>query len=232
MTPLYLDLVNKVFNRLNLFEKGEKSKDRELTFNPFITVARDPGSGGKPIADLVANKLGFEFYDDRLIEEVAKSAKLRKEVLQQVDEKKRSQMQDLIHTLLNPDYVAESTLITHLCKVVLSLAQQGSIVMLGRGTNFIIPEAYGLRVRITAPYRVCVARAVEFEGVNYQEAREIIREVTADRTGFVKQYFGKDINNPKYYDLTINTTYMSLKDSRDLIIKAFYQKFPEMKTSR
>lgn len=230
MSALYLKLADKLISRDNLVDQVKKGLvEKSFTYKPFVTVSRDPGSGGKPIAKLLAKKLGFKFYDAQLIREIAKSAEARREILKDVDEKQRTMIEDLVHNVLNPEYISERRYITHLCKVVLRLAQEGNVVILGRGSNFITPNAYGLQVRITAPYRVCVARAVQYEGVQHSEAREIIKKVMAERAGFVKQYFGKDITNAKYYDITLNTTYMTLEDARDTILSCFRKKFPRRK---
>ena len=225
MSKLYLKFVDKFYKQLDIVEKSLVKEDKTPLFKPFITISRDPGSGGKPIAEKVAAKLGHEFYDDKLIEEVAKSAKLTKEVLSKVDEKSRQVVSDLVHHMINPDYVSESQYLQHLCKVLLTLSQKEQAVFLGRGSNYILPKKYGLRVRITAPYRVCVARAVQHEDVSYDKAREIIRDVTEERERFVKQYFGKDIGSSKYYDLTINTHYMSIDDAVEVICTAFKKRF-------
>lgn len=221
----FLKMVDKLFQQNEITQRWIGDDNDDNHFKPFITIARSPGSGGKPIAKMVSEKLHFEFYDDKLIEEVAKSAKLRTEILERIDEKTRTAIQDLVHNVLNPDYVPETRYIKHLCKVVLSLAQSGKVVLLGRGSNFITPDALGLHVQVTAPYRVCVSRAVQYEKVSYSKAREIIKEVTEDRRGFVQQYFGKDLFNPIYYDLTINTTHFDIEQSAEMIIQAFKTKF-------
>jgi hypothetical protein len=173
--------------------------------------------------------MNFEFYDEQFVLDIAKSTKARKEILEEVDEKSRTQVEDLIHNILNPEYISERRYITHLCKVVLHRALEGNVVLLGRGTNFITPNAFGLHIRVTAPYRVCVARAVQYEHVSHKKAREIIRKITKERAEFVKQYFGKNMFNGKYYDLTLNTTYMSLDDAVEIIMEAFKRKYPDWK---
>lgn len=226
MENLIHNLVEKVFDRQEVFDRIHNETEEEfLKFHPFITVSRDPGSGGRPIAKIVSEKLNFTFYNQKLIDEIAKSAKARLDIMEDVDERQRTLMEDVVHNVLNPEYISERRYIKHLCKVVLKLAQNGGVVLLGRGTNFITPNSMGLHVRITAPYRVCVARAVKYEKMSYSKARQVIRKVAAERAGFVKQYFNKDIGNPKYYDLTINTTYLSLEDAADIIVAAFKRKF-------
>lgn len=191
---------------------------------PFITIARDPGSGGKIVGQEVAKRLGYAFYDHELIEEIAKSTKLRKSVLDQVDEKGRTALQDLIQGLVNPDYVSDITYFTALCKVILSIAYRGNAVILGRGANFITPFAQGLHVYVTAPQQVLVQRAIDFEGHTPAKAKEIVKEIEKDRAEFVRQYFGKDISNADYYDLVINTTFFKPHQAAEIILRAHEMK--------
>lgn len=225
----YYPLINKIVKSLNLRDKltlpfDEESAEKAF-HKPFITISREPGSGGAPIAKLLAEKLGFALVDRQIIEEIAQSTKKRKEVIQAVDEKSRSAIDDIVHSLLNEDYIDDLRYVQELVRVVLVYAHQGHCVILGRGANFITPFAYGLHVRITAPYQVRVQRAIDYEGYSPSQARKIIAEVEKERREFVKQYFSKKIDKSNAYDLTINTTYFNIKDSRDIIIKAFCHKF-------
>lgn len=193
--------------------------------HPVVTVARDPGSGGNPIAKKVADKLGYEFYDDALIEAIARSAKRRSGVIKKVDEKARGLIQDLVHTILNPEYISQETYVRHLTRAVLSIAHQGRAVFLGRGINFILPPESSLNVLITAPKGTRVKRAVKFENHTAAQAREIIDKVSKDRRDFVATYFKKGYHNPKYYDLIINTSYLDIDDAADLIVQSVKHKF-------
>lgn len=193
---------------------------------PFITVERDPGSGGRPIAKLLAQRLDFEFYDDKLLAEIAKSTKIKRRVLEQIDEKGRSMIQDVTQSLLNPDYVSDVKYMRELIKVILTLGYKGHAVVLGRGANFILPEGNGLRVRITAPYRVRLQRAIYYETKTPEQAEETVKSIERDRRDFIRQYFNKDIADPQYYDVVINTTFLSMEDAAEIIEAAYYRKFP------
>lgn len=224
----YYPLINKIISGLNLRDNLSlpfKEESEQSFQKPFITISREPGSGGAPVAKLLAEKLGFTLVDRQIINEIAKSTKKRKDVIRAVDEKSRSAIDDIIHSLLNEDYIDDLRYIQELVRVVLIYAHQGHCVILGRGANFITPFAYGLHVRITAPYQVRVGRAVNYEGYSHNQAKKIIAEVEKERREFVKQYFNKKISKSNAYDLTINTTYFDIEDSRDIIIKAFCHKF-------
>ncbi|MDQ3008887.1 MAG: cytidylate kinase-like family protein [bacterium] len=229
MSLHYYPLINKVITTLNLRDKlafGSHPNPDEAFRRPFITIAREPGSGGAPIARAVAEKLHFTCIDEQIIEEIAKSTKKRKEVIKAVDEKGRTAIQDIVHSLLNVDYVDDIKYVRELVKVVLTYAHQGHVVILGRGANFITPFAKGLHVNITAPYSVRVQRAMEFEGHTLDIAKDVIAENEQERKVFIKQYLKKDSSKCNAYDMTLNTTYFTVEQARDVIIEAFYRKFP------
>ena len=224
----YYPLINKIIKGLNLkdqsFLPAELSSEDSFV-KPYITISREPGSGGAPIAKLVAEKLGFTLVDKQIVDEIAKSTKKRKEVIQAVDEKKRSAIDDMVHALLNEDYIDDLKYVSELVRVMLVYAHQGHCVLLGRGGNFITPFAHGLHVRITAPYQVRVQRSIDYEGYTNAQAKKRIADVEKERKEFVTQYFSKNTTKSNSYDLTINTTAFEIEDSRDIIIKAFCHKF-------
>lgn len=220
LTEKLLAKVGMLANRPLGFFRKEKPH-----FPPFITVSRESGSGGKPIAEMVAKALKFELLDEVLAEEVAKSAKKRKELIESVDEKSRGLVSDVIQSVLNPEYISDMTYIRHVTRVILLKAHKGKVVILGRGANFMIPSGAGLRVRIQAPYNVRVKRAIKYEKIDLDRAREIIRKVDTERKDFVRQYFNKNISNANYYDLILNTEHMTMEDAGDLVLLAFKRKF-------
>ncbi len=228
----YAPLIDKLFNFLDIKQKlFEENLDAEDAFvNPFITIAREPGSGGAPIAKSLAKKLGFEYVDEQIIEEIANSTQKRKAIVKQVDEKSRTHIEDILHSVFNAEYMDETTYVHELVRIILTYAYKGKTVIIGRGANFITPFARGLHVNITAPYSVRVQRAMDFEGHSNAKAKQVIADVEKERKDFVKQYFGKNITKVNSYDLSINTTYFGVQEARDVIIEALYRKFSKSLT--
>lgn len=204
---------------------NSKLSNKSNGFKPFITISREPGSGGRPVAEMVAKSLNFELYDEKFVEAIAKSTKRRAELIKSVDEKARGMVTDVLQSVLNPDYISDMTYIRHAAKVILSRAQKGKVIFLDRGGNFIAPAASALRVRIQAPYGIRVAWAIKYEHIGLDKAKEIIGRADEERKEFVRQYFGKNISNANYYDLVLNTAHMRLEDVRDIIVLAFKRKF-------
>ena len=218
-------LTNNLLPKLAAVPRFVRKARTDQPFRPVITISREPGSGGRPIAEMVAKTLRFELYDEKFIEDIAKSTKRRTDLIKSVDEKARGLVTDMLQSILNPDYISDMTYIRHAAKVILTRAHRGKAVFLDRGTNFIIPAESTLRVRVQAPYPVRVSRAIKHEGIDAGRAREIIRKHDTERKEFVRQYFDKNISSANFYDLVLNTTFMTLEDARDLIILAFKKKF-------
>lgn len=231
MQHLYEELMGRMSDVLKPVSsahefKQERVKRRTYKFNPFVTISREPGSGGKYISKKLAKLMGFRHYDKKLIEEVAKSVNRREALIRTIDEKGRSFIQDLVHSLFDPDYISDAKYIKKLCNVVLAISEKGNAVILGRGANFYTLGEHGLHVRISAPYPVRVQRARKHDRLSEKKAREVIRKVDYDRKSFVSQYFGKNISSANYYDLVINTTYLDVDETAQIILKAFKLKFP------
>jgi cytidylate kinase len=228
MNISYYPFIDKALSLFNLRERmmNADAKNSSSFVTPFITIAREPGSGGAPIAKAVAQKIGFEFIDEQIIDDIAKSTKKRREIIKQIDEKSRTGIEDIIHSALNTEYVDDLKYVRELFKVILAYAHQGKTVILGRGANFITPFAKGLHVNITAPHKIRVQRAIDFEGHSESKAKAVIAKTERERKDFVKQYLKKDINDVGAYDLVINTSYFRMAEASDLVIEALYRKFP------
>lgn len=230
MAVHYYPLINRFFKLFQVRESIQSPYPilgEERFTKPFITIAREPGSGGVPIANAVAKKLGYLCLDEQVIDEIASSTKLRKDLIKAVDEKNRSHLEDIVQSLLNADYVDDLKYVKELTKVLVTYAIRGNVVIVGRGANFLTPFAKGLHMSITAPYEVRVKRAMDYEGFSRKKAEEVIAKVEKERKEFVKQYFRKDPSKINSYDVTLNTAYFSVEQSRDLIIDALRRKFPE-----
>ena len=91
MKNLYDKLVNRVIKSTSLVRlkrvdsSVKESNPNERFIKPFITVSREPGSGGKPVAKLLSKWLKFDLYDKQLITDLSKSVRKRKALLDKVD---------------------------------------------------------------------------------------------------------------------------------------------------
>ncbi len=220
------NLINKQIKDYLLRNKLDRELKRS-PFQPCITVSRENGSGGHAIASKIAKKLGFKYYDEELIDLIAKKTHLKKELIKSVDEKTHDTIETFVSSFLGFPPLPEHAYIRALTQIILAIAHKGKAVILGRGGNFIIPPESTLKVRIIAPFKVRLQNSLKFEypGRSLAYVKEKLLKTHLERKNFVKKYFGKDIGNANYYDLVINTAYLSIDKVVNLIIAAFKEKF-------
>ncbi len=71
----------------------------------IITVAREYGSGGKDIAKIIADRLGYDCVDKELIAEIAHAAGVSEDVVEQLDEVGESTIRRFLGELFTPSTV-------------------------------------------------------------------------------------------------------------------------------
>ena len=169
----------------------------------IITISRQMGSGSIPIANEIAEQLGYTLVDGEAIMQVAASYGLSAESVEQADEKPP-------HFVEQMDSQQEIDL--HLIElIVLEYALKGNVIIYGRGGQDLLKDIKSvLRVRLIAPFEDRVEHWAEREWMDPDQARVMIRKSDQQRAGFIKYYFDRDWDDPLGYDLTINTQRLSL----------------------
>ncbi len=203
------------------FQKVFNLKKRQ---KPFITVSREPGSGGQLIAKRLAQHLHFKFYDEEILNRMFKNKAEEREYKNLYDEKDISALDEFVTTMVYPTLESQDRFVEKLVKTIVNLTLKGNCVILGRGANFFTDHKFGFHVRITAPFGFRVEKTVKFEHLSQNQAAEKVKTVSRERKKFVKKYFVSHIDNSEYYDLVLNMAHFSLDDATNLILNAFKKK--------
>jgi cytidylate kinase len=103
--------------------------------------------------------------------------------------------------------------------VVLQYAQNGGVVLVGRGANLLlrlVPAV--LRVRTVAPLELRAQRLAGAEGLELDQARQLATMVDRQRRAYVAHVFGADWSSPLNYDLVLNLGRLSLEQAASTIL--------------
>ncbi len=224
--PALWELIEKNLAALK-FENFIVPKQKQIRSEPpIITISREMGAGGHPIAKLVVKKLGkpWKLYHKNLIDQIARSSKLQKELIKQVDEQKRAMVEELIYHILGKRYLTLSHYYKHLVKTLAVIGKRGYAVIVGRGANFILKNAF--KVRIICDMEQRIKWEMEFEKISRAEAIRRIKKSDEERYKFVKTLFNHDIRKAHHYDLVIKTGEdLSINDAADVIVLLAKRKF-------
>lgn len=171
---------------------------------PWIALSRELGSGGGELAIQLGAALGWHVYDREILQAVAADMRREECVLERFDEKAVPEIDEYLGTLLDPCDPGREGYLVDMTRVVRRLARQGRAVLVGRGANYILNPARGLRVRAVAPAAGRAEALVQELGLTPAEARRRIAASDAAQREFVWQAFRRQIEDPAGYDLVVH----------------------------
>ena len=182
----------------------------------IITIARQYGSGGKTIGQMLANDLGIPFYSREILRLASDDSGIREELFNQADEKLRSNplfgASKKVYTggLISPDsgdFVSAKNLFNYQAKVIKELAEKGSCVIVGRCADFVLKDrADVVSVFVHAPADYCMERAMERNDMSRKEMEKFIAKTDKYRGDFYHYYTGNVWNDARNYDLCLNSS--------------------------
>jgi cytidylate kinase len=198
----------------------------------IITISRQYGAGGAEIARRVADRLDWRVVDNEFVERVASRAGLTPAEVAEREERAPGFMDRLAWaltsasaelTLASGDALAkleEPQLVRVTESVVAELAREGRVVLVGRGAAAVLGEQEGaIHLQVVAPMPVRLERIAGRLGCNVETARRQIVEVDARRARYHAEYYGRDWADPVHYHVVLNTGYLGLDGTTDLIVR-------------
>ena len=178
---------------------------------PCITLSREFGCEGYPVAEklcsLLAGQTGDRWLlvDREILDEVARRHQISQEVLQNLGEKNQF-LAEVIATF-SPRWRTDRDYFRLLCEHVVSMAEQGNVIILELGGACIarhLEDAHHIRLYASRQFKVrSIATRLELPE---EEAEQLIDREQRQRDQFLRTFLGQDGHDPGLYDLMINNT--------------------------
>ncbi|GAB4423870.1 MAG: cytidylate kinase-like family protein [Chloroflexi bacterium OHK40] len=201
-----------------------------------ITISRQYGSGGREVAGLLCERLGYRYFDKELMAQLGDELGLTPAQLVDLpDHRHRTQslIERLFASAINPlgdpsgwtlpaRLEAQQRITVQTFQSLIQAAhERGNVVVMGRGGQMVLRDAPDvLHVRLVAPVEQRVARVQRREELSEDEARTRIVERDEASLDYLKRYYDCDPDEPLLYHLVINLGKLTTVDACDLIIKA------------
>jgi cytidylate kinase len=217
MTKKIEKIVDEQVKRWEIMRSAGKKEGAEI---PIITISREPGSAGRIVAEGIAKRLGLDLFHREIIQQMAESAHISARLVETLDERRISILEDWTSTLVNEKHLWPDQYLKHLMKVIGVIGKHGRAVIVGRGAHFILPPEGKLRVRIVAPPQMRFQNVARDYEVPLDEAKRRVLRTESERRAFARKYFHEDIAEPLNYDLVINTGKLSIDNAVEAIIGA------------
>ena len=196
--------------------------------NTVITIGRQYGIGGRELGQILAKRLGFEFYDEELVTMAAEKNKMHKDILKAVDEKATK---SLLYTLvtgsdlrfLNSSVQYEMPINDKLfitqSEIIKGLADKSSCVIVGRCADYVLRDSAQkcLHLFIYADLEKRIERISRKYDLSPEKAKDKINKIQKSRKAYYNYYSNREWGNVSNYDLCVNTGVLGLEKSAELI---------------
>ena len=194
----------------------------------IITMSHQMGAGGAEIGMGLAQRLGYHYVDQELLQDAVRRYGLIEEKLSHLDESKP--------TLFERFDAETRHYITILQTTLLEFADNDNVVLMGRGGQWLlrgIPHV--LRVRVIAPFeqrvRQWIKRTAEVAGEtpNQRAAADLLRRDDSEKAGRMRYLYEVDLADPALYDVVINSEKLRYEAAIEMIEHVVRR--PEMATT-
>ena len=191
-------------------ELGQEKEEREPAAaairqsrqGTVITIAREHGSAGKRIGQIVAEKLDIPCYYKELVAVAAQESGLAQEFISGINSDENAVMRELY---LTADPVKRAVAAQE--KAICHIADAGSCVIIGRSADYVLrgyPNV--VRIFIYAPKSYREKKIMEMYGDSPEAAKKSITRSDAARSAYYKSISGQEWGNPHGYELCIDAS--------------------------
>ena len=176
-----------------------------------IAIGRQFGSGGHDIGMILAEKLGYDFYDAEIIQMTAGTTGYTPEFVKKKEEiMTNSLIYDLVNQMyLNADMQDEAPkdkIFEAECQVVRNLAKKGNCVIVGRCADYVLRNSGNcLKVFFSAPLVSRIRRVAQRQNISEGEAKATVQKNEKLRADNYRYYTRRMWGAAGNFDLSLNT---------------------------
>ena len=202
-----------------------------------ITISRQWGSFGDDVAHMLCDKLGYQYFDKKMMTQVGHEMGLSAGIVDRAADYQPHAKKLLERWFENygdpmagesvswrfgaTDDARQGLTVANLMDIINAGYKKGNVVIVGRGGMAALqnkPDV--LHVRIQAPLELRIKRLQQQYGWTAEETRKKVKERDLSDVEWIKRYFGLDSHDPQLFDLIINTTKTGQEAAVDLIVQA------------
>ncbi len=200
---------------------------------PVVTISRQFGAAGVPVARSLAERLNLEFLDRALVRQVALRSGVPEDELETYDERLPNFLQRLGSALAAssiedampavpfseqvPPMGTHDRLVSLTRTVIEEAAQRGNVVIVGRGAAFVLGKGPGilhaqLHADLDARVRFIMSRVEELPPgeqattpLDEHRARELCKSVDSARADYIRRLYRANWLDATNYDMSLDT---------------------------
>ena len=171
----------------------------------IITLAREYGSGGRIIAQKVAQQLGIHYYNNEIIDEVAKELGIDIVHLRKIAEQKSSGLMYTMASSVNVLPFFDQIYLSQI-KVIRHLATQGDCIIVNGVADYILNDHDDMvRVFVHSPLPSRMNRVQNVYQEPCEDLKRYVKNKDKKRKNYYNYYTMQKWKQVENYDLVINS---------------------------
>lgn len=184
-----------------------------------VTITRQFGSMGRPIAMKMAEMLGIDYYDRDIVEQTAKATGMPVSTISNEEEVSgTSGFFNMIYPLGNDKIERQNLIFTEQSKIIRKLADSKSCILVGRCADYILQnDKNSLHIFIYAPYEKRLRNCVDYLRMDADEAKKMIEKVDKARDKYHKTYAGYLPGDYRHKDILIDSSILGIEGTARLL---------------
>ena len=199
-----------------------------------VTIGRQPGSGGKEVAEVLARELGVKVYDKALLQEAAQASGFDASLFEKADECESNSLFGGIFSIHGSisEYLTGGSCIDNdklfeiQSETICNIAQSESCIIVGRCAEYVLRDHPAmLSVFLTADHADRVQRIMRGENLEHDAAVEFIERTDKKRRSYHDYYATTQWGDAAGYDVCINTSRLGVEGTVELIRQIIAKRF-------
>jgi cytidylate kinase len=191
-----------------------------------VAISRESGARGGTIGRLAGKRLGWQVYDQDLLEFMVQDSVARQGLLDSLSPACVNWVEGRIAELQRLHDLRDESVL-HLARLVLALAAQGDVVLIGRGTGCILPRETTLNVRVIAPLQERIAYMSQWLRLPTLESADRVKAKDERRAEFLTTHFKRSPTDVLQYDMILNTGQLGEEACAELVACAARLRWPD-----
>lgn len=198
--------------------------------NYIVTITRQFGSLGRPIAKRMSEILGIEYYDRDIVDQAAEKLKLPVSVVDQEEEKAAKQSVNPFSRMQFPlgkgTNATQDKIFEAQENIIKFLAEKDSCIIVGRCSDFILSEMErSMHVYVYASYEARLKHCIEDLHMDETEAKRMMKSVDEARDSYHMQYAGYLPDDKRHKDILIDSSLFGVDGTAEFLAEAVRRKF-------
>ena len=191
-----------------------------------ITINRQFGSLGRPIAQKLANLLSIEFYDRDIVDNACKSTGFSVKEVSDLEENAKTDYLYMRFPLGKVTTTRQNYIFDVQKKFIKKTAEPEDCIIVGRCAEHILEDKERLlRIYIYAPYEQRLKNCTDILKLDHDTALKMIDSVDKARNVYHRKYTGYLPSDMDHVDLMVNSALLGVDGTAEMIAHIAKQKF-------